>query len=243
MKGNLGAATALGIGYLFGRQKKFRAAAVMAVATAAGSSGPGRRALRLGAGKLGSAQALEKITPQLGGIADTVRDDLMIAVKAAAMAAVTNRIDTLTDSLHERAEQLRNPAEAGEQVAGEAAETGRAAAGTAGRAAAGAGRRAGAAAGGKASAAGGKAKRPTGRAKDGAAKDEPPEDEAPEDEYLDEPADDEDEYLDDEDDREDEDEDEDDREDEDDEASDDEAATPPRRSGARRRPAVARTGR
>jgi hypothetical protein len=241
MKGNLSAATALGIGYLFGRQKKFRAAAVMAVATAAGSSGPGRRALRLGAGKLGSAQALEKITPQLGGIADTVRDDLMIAVKAAAMAAVTNRIDTLTDSLHERAEQMRNPVAAGEEVAGEAAETGRAAAGTGGRAAAGVGRRAGAAAGGKASAAGGKAKRPTGRARDGAAKDEAPEDEAPEDEYLDEPADDEDEYLDDEDDREDEDED--DREDEDDEASDDEAAAPPRRSGARRRPAVARTGR
>ena len=52
-------------------------------------------------------------------IVDTIRGDLLDAGKAAAAAAVTSRLDSLTDSLHERAETLKNP----EAAAGKAGET------------------------------------------------------------------------------------------------------------------------
>ena len=49
-----------------------------------------------------------------------MRGDLVEAGKAAAVAVVTGRIDALTDSLHDRAESLRDPAAAA-AGAGEAA--------------------------------------------------------------------------------------------------------------------------
>jgi hypothetical protein len=72
---------------------------------------------------LGSSEALSKFAPQLGELADTVRGDLMDAGRAAATAAVTNRIESLTDSLHERAELVRDP-EAAVAGAGKAARSG-----------------------------------------------------------------------------------------------------------------------
>jgi len=71
---------------------------------------------------LGSTEMLGKVAPQLGEIAGTVRGDLLDAGKAAALAAVTGRIDSLTDSLHERAETFRAPAAKAAGGAGEAAQ-------------------------------------------------------------------------------------------------------------------------
>ena len=103
-------AVALGVGYLLGRKHKFRSAVVAAAAAGFGSSSGGGALLRRGTKMLTSSAALGKVAPQLGDLADTVRGDLLDAGKAAVSAAVTNRIDTLTDSLRDQAERIRNPA-------------------------------------------------------------------------------------------------------------------------------------
>lgn len=121
MKGGAQAALAIAVGYILGRRRKMRAATVLAVATASGGlGGLGRTALRRGVKMLDNTEMFNKVAPQLGDIADTVRGDLLDAGKAAAMAAVTGRIESLTDNLHERAETLRDPAGAA-AGAGEAA--------------------------------------------------------------------------------------------------------------------------
>jgi hypothetical protein len=135
MNGGMRAAAAIAVGYVLGRRKKFRTATLMAAATAVGGTTVGGLALRRGVKMLGSSEALGKVAPQLGEIVDTVRGDLLDAGKAAAAAAVTNRLDTLTDSIHERADRVRNPEAFVEEGVGQAAETGRAA-GRAGRQAA-----------------------------------------------------------------------------------------------------------
>ena len=138
MKGGTQAALALGVGYVLGRRRKMRMATMMAAAAATGGlGGLGGTALKRGVKMLGSTEALGKFGPQLGELADTVRSDLMDAGKAAATAAVTNRLESLTDSLHERAEMVRDP-EAAVTGAGKAARSG---AGKARSAAAGATRR------------------------------------------------------------------------------------------------------
>jgi hypothetical protein len=129
-----------------------RTATLMAAATAVGGTTVGGLVLRRGMKMLNSSEAFGKIAPQLTEITDTVRGDLLTAGRAAATAAVSNRVDSLTGSLHDRAERLRNPADAVSDVADGAGE----AAGTAGRAASGGARRA-------ASTAGGAARRATGR--------------------------------------------------------------------------------
>ncbi len=118
MKGGAQAALAIGVGYLLGRRRKMRLATMLAVAAAAGGLGPGGAVLRRGAKALGSTQALGKLSPQLGDLAQTFRDDLLDAGKAAASAAVTSKIDSLSNSLHERAESLRNPEAAAEGLTG-----------------------------------------------------------------------------------------------------------------------------
>jgi len=113
MKGGTQAAMAIGIGYLLGRRRKMRMATVLAAAAATGGlGGIGGAALKRGAKLLGSTEMLSKVAPQFGEIADTVRGDLLDAGKSAAAAAVNGRIESLTDSLHERAETIRNPAAA-----------------------------------------------------------------------------------------------------------------------------------
>jgi hypothetical protein len=155
MRGSVQAAAAIGIGYMLGRRRKLRTAALMAAATAVGGNRVGALVLQRGMKMLGSTEAVGKIAPQLGDIADTVRGDLMDAGKAAVTAAVSNQLDSLTNSLHERAEMIRNPGETVAAGAGAATE----AAGSAGRAASSGARRAGSTAG----SAGGAARRMTGR--------------------------------------------------------------------------------
>lgn len=146
MKGSMQAAMTLGVGYALGRRKKFRTATMLAAATAFGSTGVSSLVLRRGMKMLASTDAFGKLAPQLGEIADTVRGDLLDAGKAAVGAAVSNQVDSLTSSIHERADRLRNPADAAAGGVGEATE----AAGTAGSAASAGTRRATSAAGGAA---------------------------------------------------------------------------------------------
>jgi hypothetical protein len=123
MKCGIGAALAVGAGYVLGRRRKMRTAAMLAGATAVGGiGGLGGSVVRRGSKALGSSELLDSVAPQLGEIADRVRGDLLDAGKAAALAAVTGRIDSLTDSLHDRADTLRAPAGEAAGAAGEAAE-------------------------------------------------------------------------------------------------------------------------
>src|ERR1700742_2251965 len=143
MKGSMRAAAAIGIGYILGRNRRFRTAAMMAAGMSIGSTAVGSMVLKRGMKMLGSTDAVQKMAPQLGELADTVRGDLIAAGKAAAMAAVSNRVDALTDSIHDRAEHLRNPAATVAEGTEEAAEVGKTAARTGGRAATGTAKRAG----------------------------------------------------------------------------------------------------
>jgi len=130
MKGGTQAAVAIGVGYVLGRRRRMRTATLLVAATAAGGMGGiGGIALRRGVQMLGSTELLSKVAPQLGDIADTVRGDLLDAGQAAATAALSNRLESLTGSLHDRARAIRDPAAA----AGEAGETGGRAVGTARR--------------------------------------------------------------------------------------------------------------
>ena len=223
MKGSMQAATAIGIGYVLGRRKKFRMAAMVAAGMTVGGTTVGSLVLKRGMKMLGNVDAVQKMAPQLGDLTDVVRGDLVSAGKAAATAAVSNRVDALTDSLHERAERVRNPGAAVAEGTEEATETGRKAARTGRRAAAGTAKRASDTA---SSVTGGRTRRMAGRRDE-----EPDEDER--DEYEDDydERDERDEYEDDE------------YEDEDDGQGDeeepDEEATP-RRSTARRRSPVSR---
>lgn len=130
MKGSTSTALALGVGYMLGRRRKMGMATVLAGAAATGGvAGLSGALLRRGMKMLGSTEALTKVAPQVGEIADTVRGDLITVAKAAATEAVSNRIGSLSDSLHERAELVRNPGAA----AADAGETARAGAGEATR--------------------------------------------------------------------------------------------------------------
>ena len=125
MKCTMRAAVALGVGYLLGRRHKLRTATVMAVAAAAGGTSVG---------------VMDRVPPQVGEIVDAVRGDLLDAAKAAASAVVTSKIDSLADSLHDRAERLRNPGATVAEGAGAAAGAARDRAGATAGAAAGAAR-------------------------------------------------------------------------------------------------------
>lgn len=147
MRSSERAAVALSIGYVLGRRKKLRMAAILAAATAVGGQPIAGMAMKRAMKMLGSTDLIGKLPPQLGDITDTLRGDLLPAGKAAAGAAVSNRIDSVTSSLHNRAERLRNPAETvaagtegAKDTAGRATSSAGRATSSAGRAASSAGR-------------------------------------------------------------------------------------------------------
>jgi hypothetical protein len=124
MKGGAQAALAIGVGYILGRRRKMRMATMLAVGAAtAGIGGLAPAALRRGAKYLGTTDIAGALGPQVGDIVNTVRGELLDAAKGAAAAAVTSRIDSLSDSLHERAETLKNPEAAVGRVGETADET------------------------------------------------------------------------------------------------------------------------
>lgn len=121
MKGGIQTALALGVGYILGRRRKMRLTTMLAIGAATGGiGGVGGAAVKRGLKTLGSTEALGKVAPQFGEIADTVRGDLLDAGKAAAVAVASNRIESLTDSLHEHAQRIREPAGAVAEQAGAA---------------------------------------------------------------------------------------------------------------------------
>jgi len=121
MKCSAQTALALGVGYILGRNRKMRLATMLAVGAATGGAAKlGPAALRQGTKYLGKTDIAGALGPQVTEIVNTVRGELLDAAKGAATAAVTSRIDSLSDNLHERAETLRNP-EAAVGKAGEAA--------------------------------------------------------------------------------------------------------------------------
>jgi hypothetical protein len=103
MKNGAGVALAVAAGYLLGRRRKLRLAAVLALAGAASR-------LRKGEGGGLLQQGLKMLnSPELEEITGRLRGDLMEVGKAAATAATSNKINALSDRLHERAEGLRTP--------------------------------------------------------------------------------------------------------------------------------------
>jgi hypothetical protein len=137
MKGGAQTALAIGVGYILGRRRKMRLATMLALGAATGAvSGLGPAVLKRGAKMLGSTDLAGTFGPQVNEIVSTIRGDLLDAGKAAATAAVSSRMDSLSDTLHERAETFRNPeaavAGAG-QAAGKAGGTVRRAGGSVGR--------------------------------------------------------------------------------------------------------------
>jgi hypothetical protein len=124
MKGGAQAALALGIGYILGRRRKMRLATMLAIGAASGGAARlGPAALRQGTKYLGKTDIAGALGPQVTDIVNTVRGELLDAAKGAAAAAVTSRIDSLSDNLHDRAETLRNPEAAVGKVGETAGET------------------------------------------------------------------------------------------------------------------------
>ena len=122
MKGGVQTAVALGVGYILGRRRKMRLATMLALGAATGGAAKlGPAAMRQGAKYIGKTDIAGALGPQVTEIVNTVRGELLDAAKGAAAAAVTSRIDSLSDNLHERAETLKNP----EAAVGKVGETAR----------------------------------------------------------------------------------------------------------------------
>lgn len=102
MKSGPQLALAVGFGYLLGRRKRLRTALVLGAAAAVGRlSRDPRQLLTHGTRALGASPELSRVAG-LGG-------PLVEAGKAAARAAVTNRIDSVSERLSQRSEGLRRP--------------------------------------------------------------------------------------------------------------------------------------
>ena len=135
MKGGVQTAVALGVGYILGRRRKMRLATMLALGAATGGAAKlGPAAMRQGVKYIGKTDIAGALGPQVTEIVNTVRGELLDAAKGAAAAAVTSRIDSLSDNLHERAETLKNPEAAVGKVGETVGETAGRAGETAGRA-------------------------------------------------------------------------------------------------------------
>lgn len=138
MRGDTRVALAVGVGYLLGRRRKFGKAAVMAAAMATGGiGGLGGAAVKRAVRTIGAGDALNKLSPELGAVGDRVKGELAGAAKAAATAAISNRINSLSDSLHDRASALQDPdmpaAAVGDVLRGRGRSTGQGGRGTSDR--------------------------------------------------------------------------------------------------------------
>jgi len=85
-------------------------------AMAGGASGIGGQLVKRGTKALGSADVLGKVPPQLAEITGLLRNDLLDAGKGAAQAAVNSRVDSLSDSIRDRADAWRNPVESARDI-------------------------------------------------------------------------------------------------------------------------------
>lgn len=118
MRNGMKAGLAIGVGYLLGRRRKMRLAAMLAAGAATGGfGGAAGRMLKSGGKKLAESGSLGQLSPELGKVTDALKGELVGAGKAAASAAISNRIESLTGSLHDRTQSLLQadePDDAGE---------------------------------------------------------------------------------------------------------------------------------
>lgn len=97
-------------GYVLGRRRRMRLALMLGAAASTGGLGRGAGALMSrGRDAVGSSGVLDKVSPELSEITGMIRGELLDAGRSAAAAAVSGRIETLSDRLHERAESIRSP--------------------------------------------------------------------------------------------------------------------------------------
>ncbi|GAA3646743.1 hypothetical protein GCM10022224_006930 [Nonomuraea antimicrobica] len=104
MKDSIRVALAIIAGYYLGRRHKLRLATAL---VAAGVAGKMRR--QGGGGLLEQGMKALGTSPEIENIVGRLRGDLMEVGKAAAVAATSKQIDTLSSKLHDRAESLRAP--------------------------------------------------------------------------------------------------------------------------------------
>lgn len=113
MKDNIRLALAIAAGYYLGRRHKMRLAATLVAAGVAG------RMRRGGGGLLEQALTTLGASPEMEEAFERLRGDLTKAGKAAAVAATSRQMETLSAKVHDRAEALRVPsmsgAESGEE--------------------------------------------------------------------------------------------------------------------------------
>ncbi|MBO3746926.1 hypothetical protein J5X84_12685 [Streptosporangiaceae bacterium NEAU-GS5] len=107
MKDSIRVGLAIAAGYYLGRRHKLRLAAVLAAAGAAGRLRKGE------GGMLGKALKTLGASPELEQVVDRLRGNLTEVGKAAAVAATSRQIDTVSSKLHDRAEALRSPGKSG----------------------------------------------------------------------------------------------------------------------------------
>jgi hypothetical protein len=102
--GGLKVAVAVAIGYLLGRHRRFKLAVALAVAGATGRLGGARGNL------LEQGMKLVSSSPELEKIVSSVRGELFEAGKAAAKAATSRQVTSLSTKLQQRAEALQHAA-------------------------------------------------------------------------------------------------------------------------------------
>ncbi|MFF3575068.1 hypothetical protein ACFYXQ_45770 [Nocardia jiangxiensis] len=95
MKGGVRIAIGVGIGYLLGRTRKMRFALTLAGAAMS------RRTTGAPSELLERGTSLLKSSPELTQLTDTVRGELLGAVRSAAVTAASNRIDALNARLQQ----------------------------------------------------------------------------------------------------------------------------------------------
>ncbi|MTE14602.1 hypothetical protein [Nocardia aurantiaca] len=95
MKGGTRIALGVGIGYVLGRTRKMRFALSLAGAAMA------RRNTGMTGELLERGTSLLKSSPELAQLTDTVREELVGAVRSAAVTATSNRLDALSARLQQ----------------------------------------------------------------------------------------------------------------------------------------------
>ncbi|MER6005706.1 hypothetical protein ABT120_44670 [Nonomuraea angiospora] len=118
MKDRCRVALALAAGYYLGRRRKLRWATALAAAGVAGAM----RKSDGGGGLLGQGLKILGSSPEIEQLTGRLRGELLEVGKAAAVAATSRQIDSLTEKLHGRAESIRQagrPRAAEEEPEGE----------------------------------------------------------------------------------------------------------------------------
>jgi hypothetical protein len=110
--------TAVAIGYMLGRTHKMKLAIALAGIMA------GRKIATNPLELLQQGVRMVASSPEMSRLSGEVRDQLIDAMKAAAVAAASNKIDSLGDNLSDRAQRLRSSQSKVSEVAGAEGQTG-----------------------------------------------------------------------------------------------------------------------